>query len=47
MSEPAEPVREDPKARRRGGMVIAIAAAFVIACVASFLLVAIGFGHQG
>lgn len=47
MSDPAEPVRESPKARRRGGAVILIAAAFVIACVVSFLLVAIGFGHQG
>ena len=41
--EPAE----TPKARRRGRAVIVIAAAFVIACVASFLLVAVGFGHRG
>lgn len=47
MSDPTEPVPEDPKARRRGGTVIMIAAAFVIACVASFLLVAMGFGHRG
>lgn len=38
---------ETPKARSRGTSVIAIAAAFVIACVASFLLVAVGFGHRG
>ncbi|WP_304280502.1 hypothetical protein [Caulobacter segnis] len=38
---------ETPKAQSRGRSVIAIAAAFVIACVASFLLVAVGFGHKG
>ncbi len=47
MSDPAQPVHESPKAKRRGGAIILIAAAFVIACVVSFLLVAIGFGHRG
>lgn len=47
MSDPTEPVQEEPKARRRGGAVIMIAAAFVVACIASFVLVAIGFGHRG
>ena len=38
---------ETSRAERRGRGVILIAAAFVIACVASFLLVALGFGHRG
>jgi hypothetical protein len=38
---------QTPKAKGRGRGVIIIAAAFVIACVASFVLVAIGFGHRG
>ncbi|MDR6624202.1 hypothetical protein [Caulobacter segnis] len=38
---------ETPKAKGRGRGVILIAMAFVIACVAGFLLVAIGFGHRG
>jgi len=47
MSDPAEPVRSEPKARRRGAATILIALAFVVAGVASFLLVAVGFGHRG
>lgn len=47
MSDPIEPVERDPKTRRRGAATILIALAFVIACVVSFLLVAIGFGHRG
>ncbi|ADG12044.1 hypothetical protein [Caulobacter segnis] len=47
MSDPTEPVHEDPKARRQGGVIVLIAAAFVLACVVSFLFVAVGFGHRG
>ncbi|HWT51185.1 MAG TPA: hypothetical protein VN113_03285 [Caulobacter sp.] len=36
------------KAKRRFGVAtLVIAAAFVAACVVSFMLVAIGFGHRG
>jgi hypothetical protein len=47
VSDPIEPVHENPKARRQGGVAILIAAAFVLACVVSFLFVAVGFGHRG
>jgi hypothetical protein len=47
VSDPTEPVHEDPKARRQGGVVVLIAAAFVLACLVSFLFVAVGFGHRG
>lgn len=33
--------------QRFGGQVLLIALVFVVACVVSFMIVAIGFGHQG
>lgn len=48
MDGPTDPTPGDPKARRRLGVsTLVIAAVFVAACVVSFMLVAIGFGHQG
>lgn len=43
-----DPASGDPKTRRRfSAPIIVVGLVFVVACVASFMLVAIGFGHRG